>query len=87
MQVIDERELSVDCLVLQVKITWGINAKGIHTFYGVRRRAVPPAPLGVRVDPIADQSAQAVIEVPSPAGESIYSRYNQASPNDIVWGE
>ena len=86
VQVVDGRPVTIGCVVLMVEIMWGINTPSTHVFHSVRRRAVPPAPLGVRVSPIGDQSAQLLIDVPSPAGENIYSRYDQVSPNDVTWG-
>ena len=75
--VLGDEEHVVDGLTLQKHIMWNQN-QAIHTFNGVRRRAVPPAPRTVDFNNITDQAAQAELSIPSPAGESIYGRFRVA---------
>ena len=86
VQVVDGREVTIEALVLQVRVDWGQEVSPRHTFTGVRRRAIPETPLSITVQNISDQSAQALVEVPSPAGETIYLRYEQLSANELELG-
>ena len=80
--VVGEEPHTVDGLVLQKTIVWDQN-EATHIFRGVRRRAVPPAPLTAEVTNITDISVQVSLLVPSPAGETIYAQ--QKNHASVLW--
>ena len=86
VQIVDGTEVTIEAMILQIRFEWGQNIDGLHTFTGVRRRFIPENPLTLEIDPIADQSAQGIVGVPSPANEPIYFRFEQLTSNRLVWG-
>ena len=69
---------SFEGLVLAVRHSGRRNHPGERTVFAVERRSEPPAPLGVTFDYVGDVTAQAVVSVEDPQGETVYSRRRTA---------
>lgn len=60
---------------LAVRLQGGFRREPLRTLFGVTRRSAPPSPLTVAFENVRDRSAQAIINVPSPAAETVFYRH------------